>query len=1011
MPDDLTYRPERAGLRRLLDRLKSETAGGALSTGQPAAGIALALEPRFMFDAAGVATAADAVVDDPAHDALFDAADPSVDQALLDAAAQAAGPAASGESNAPQGERPASQRVEIAFIDTGITGWEALRDGVKPGVEIVLIDPSRDGLAQMAEVLGQRTGIEAVHVISHGFDGGIFLGSSRINTATLEASAPLLATIGGAMSEGGDILIYGCDVGATATGGFITALADLTGADVSASSDDTGAAARGGDWDLEVAAGSIESEVALTDQTVASWDGIMAATTLSAGDIAVIGINTDGTTKQDTWAFVILVNINNGTTIHFTDSGINGTISNSSNQFHEIAASEGHMTWNVGADLTAGSVFIVTNNSGSNASIRNVSNTSMTGVTGSLGGSTDDFASIGDQIFVYQGTSGTTVGATFIYGLNTGQAPAYSSTGTWLSSWPGSPTGAHSYIPNGLTEGTSALALTHTSSSAGTTVSGSVYGYDNMKYTGTTTGSRETLLAAIGNAANWGGHDSTVYDFSTLINFDMSTDTTPPTLDGANSTPADNATGVAVGANLVIDFSENVAFGTSGTIVLRNVTTGQDVETFTVSSGSASGGGGGTASISNDKLTLNPGADLRAGTQYSVRFSAGSIVDTAGTPNQLAAITDDTTYNFTTAAPTVSLSVNNATINEAAGTSTVTATLSAAASVDTTVTLTASGTATGGGTDYTLSSTTITILAGQTTGTATITAVQDSLNEANETVILDITGVSGGGGATENGTQQVTVTINDDDPTPTLSIANVSQAEGNSGTSTMTFTVTLSAASGRAVSVDYATSDVSATAGTDYTAASGTLTFAAGTTTQTFTVTVTGDTAVESDETFTVTLSNASNATIPTSTATGTITNDDSAGPAITSATYDATTGVLTVTGTGLTNGGAIDETRLTLTGEGGSTHTLTETGAITASSTTQFSLTLNAADKAAVNQILNKAGTTSTGGTGFNLAGAADWHGTGNADTTGNVVTVSNVPVPAITRTYDANTTTPNRG
>jgi hypothetical protein len=227
-------------------------------------------------------------------------------------------------------------------------------------------------------------------------------------------------------------------------------------------------------------------------------------------------------------------------------------------------------------------------------------------------------------------------------------------------------------------------------------------------------------------------------------------------------------------------------------------------------------------------------------------------------------------------APTVTLSVNNGNIAEAAGTATITATLSAIAASDTTVTLSTSGTAAGGGTDYTLSNSTITIAAGQTTGTATITAVQDALDEANETVIVDIASVSGGGGANENGTQQLTTTITDDDAAPTVSIANVSQAEGNSGTSTMTFTATLSAASGITVTVNYGTSNGTAsTAGSDYTAATGTLTFNPGETSKTFTVTIQGDTTVETSETFTATLSAPGNATLGTATATGTITNDD----------------------------------------------------------------------------------------------------------------------------------------
>lgn len=129
-------------------------------------------------------------------------------------------------------------------------------------------------------------------------------------------------------------------------------------------------------------------------------------------------------------------------------------------------------------------------------------------------------------------------------------------------------------------------------------------------------------------------------------------------------------------------------------------------------------------------------------------------------------------------------------------------------------------------------------------------------------------------------------------------------------------------------------------------------------------------------------------------------------GPSIASATYDAATGTLVVTTTGLVGGDPIDETKLTLKGEGGATYTLTETGSISATSATSFTIVLSAADKAAVNLILNKSGSSSTGLTSYNLAAAADWYGTGNADLIGNAVTVAGVPLPAITSaTYDAGT------
>ena len=115
---------------------------------------------------------------------------------------------------------------------------------------------------------------------------------------------------------------------------------------------------------------------------------------------------------------------------------------------------------------------------------------------------------------------------------------------------------------------------------------------------------------------------------------------------------------------------------------------------------------------------------------------------------------------------------------------------------------------------------------------------------------------------------------------PTLSINNVSANEGNSGLTPFTFTVTLSASSASTVTVNFATSDGTATAGSDYVAASGALTFNPGVTTQTITVNVNGDTAVEPNEMFSVNLSAPANATIATGTGTGTIINDDATAPA-----------------------------------------------------------------------------------------------------------------------------------
>ena len=120
-------------------------------------------------------------------------------------------------------------------------------------------------------------------------------------------------------------------------------------------------------------------------------------------------------------------------------------------------------------------------------------------------------------------------------------------------------------------------------------------------------------------------------------------------------------------------------------------------------------------------------------------------------------------------------------------------------------------------------------------------------------------------------------------PPVSLSISGGSVIEGNSGTTPLTFTVSLSAPAAADVTLAYAMANGTATAGSDYTSASGPITFAPGETSKTIVVDVIGDTAFEANETFSVTLSGvSSNARIQTASATGTITNDDQQPPPVT---------------------------------------------------------------------------------------------------------------------------------
>ena len=164
--------------------------------------------------------------------------------------------------------------------------------------------------------------------------------------------------------------------------------------------------------------------------------------------------------------------------------------------------------------------------------------------------------------------------------------------------------------------------------------------------------------------------------------------------------------------------------------------------------------------------------------------------------------------------------------------------------------------------------------------TVTVTGVDDSIDNSPDRTATVGHRASGGDYGTVS--KNLTVTVTDDEGTASLSVANASVTEGDSGEADLTFTVSLSPAAGHAVTVDWATSKETgdtATPGTDYTAGSGSLSFAAGDTSKTVTVKVTGDQVDEANETLTLTLSNATGgADIGDATATGTITDDDTRG-------------------------------------------------------------------------------------------------------------------------------------
>jgi hypothetical protein len=223
--------------------------------------------------------------------------------------------------------------------------------------------------------------------------------------------------------------------------------------------------------------------------------------------------------------------------------------------------------------------------------------------------------------------------------------------------------------------------------------------------------------------------------------------------------------------------------------------------------------------------------------------------------------------------PTVDFGTFPYNVDEGGGPATITITLSAASSSVVTVNYATSDDTAVAGQDYTATSGTLTFTPGLTKTTFTVAINDDALDEVDETLILTLSNAINAN-IGDNNPATLTITDNDEPPTVDFDRASYSVDE-DSGPATIA--VTLSAASGTTVTVNYATSNGTATAGEDYTAVGDTLTFDPGTTELTFSVPLIDDVSPESSETAVLALSGANNATLGTvnNPATLTIIDDD----------------------------------------------------------------------------------------------------------------------------------------
>jgi uncharacterized repeat protein (TIGR01451 family) len=160
----------------------------------------------------------------------------------------------------------------VLFVDARVENCDSLAKGATVDTEVFVLDSTRDGVEQITRILANCSDLESLQIVSHGREARVQLGSIELCSDNLETYSHLLQQWGKALSERGDILLFGCSVAAGESGAaFVRRLSSIAGADIAASDNLTGSAALGGDWELKFATGEIKASIAIEKEVLEAY--------------------------------------------------------------------------------------------------------------------------------------------------------------------------------------------------------------------------------------------------------------------------------------------------------------------------------------------------------------------------------------------------------------------------------------------------------------------------------------------------------------------------------------------------------------------------------------------------------------------------------------------------------------------------------------------------------------------------------------------------------------------
>jgi len=235
-----------------------------------------------------------------------------------------------------------NHRTELVILDSRAPNFQQLHNDIIKAqqqgreINVVILDAHRDGLEQISEALSKYDKLDAVHIVSHGSDGQLQLVATQLNNNTLKNRSSDISAWKEVFTDGGDLLIYGCNLADTQEGkSLVDSLSRLTATDVAASDDLTGNRLLGGDWDLEYTVGEVESQVAFSENMQQQWQGSLASPianndsySVAEDQTLVINALTENATTTDLVAAWQLDEETGSTTVDATVNGNDGTLYN-----------------------------------------------------------------------------------------------------------------------------------------------------------------------------------------------------------------------------------------------------------------------------------------------------------------------------------------------------------------------------------------------------------------------------------------------------------------------------------------------------------------------------------------------------------------------------------------------------------------------------------------------------------------------------------------------------------